>query len=133
MSLFVAHRFSAGISALTMRYHQWERYADAIEFKRIELLGDEPMWVFARHPHNTTRGQAHKALSVDAAMAQALAQPIRLRKLTRCGPVRAASHPQPPTPGPPRSFVMSTTVSSASRRSIARSMRWSVLPTTAQR
>ena len=76
--------------------------------------------VFARHPHNTTRGQGHKALSVDAAMAQALGQRIRLRKLTRCGPVRAASHPPPPTPGPPRSFAISTTVSTASRRSIAR-------------
>jgi hypothetical protein len=33
----------------------------------------------------------------------------RLRKLTR--PVRAASHPPPPTLGPPRSFVIGTTVS----------------------
>lgn len=54
MSLFVAHRFSAGISALTVRYHQWERYADAIEFKRIELLGDEPMWSL-RGIHTTPR------------------------------------------------------------------------------
>ena len=75
--------------------------------------------VFARHPHNTTRGQGHKALSVDAAMAQALASEFD-EKADALWAGWAASHPPPPTPGPPRSFAISTTVSTASRRSIAR-------------
>jgi hypothetical protein len=72
MAVFIAHRFSAGVSALSIRHLGWAAYADIIDFKRIELFSDRAMWVYARHQLNTTEWKADQALPLGMATAQTL-------------------------------------------------------------
>ena len=72
MAVFIAHRFSSGISALSIRHEQWAAYADIMAFKRLELLSDQAMWVYARHQLNTKGWASDQARPVELAMRQTL-------------------------------------------------------------
>jgi hypothetical protein len=48
MSVFVAARFSSGISACSSRHNGWPSYCDVVVFKNVTETG-EPMWVYVRH------------------------------------------------------------------------------------
>ena len=49
MSLFVAARFSSGISACSSRHTQWGSYCNVVDFKNIKCERATPMWVYVRH------------------------------------------------------------------------------------
>ena len=49
MSVFVAARFSSGISACSSRHTQWASYCNVVEFKDIQCERAAPMWVYVRH------------------------------------------------------------------------------------
>jgi hypothetical protein len=49
MSVFVAARFSSGISACSSRHTQWASYCNVVEFKDIKCEQATPMWVYVRH------------------------------------------------------------------------------------
>jgi predicted O-methyltransferase YrrM len=53
MSVFVAARFSSGISACSSRHRAWPSYCDVLAFDMSELAPDRPMWVYARHDLTT--------------------------------------------------------------------------------
>jgi hypothetical protein len=49
MSLFVAARFSSGVSACSSRHTQWASYCNVVDFKDIKCEQATPMWVYVRH------------------------------------------------------------------------------------
>jgi hypothetical protein len=49
MSVFVAARFSSGISACSSRHTQWASYCNVVDFKNIKCEQAAPMWVYVRH------------------------------------------------------------------------------------
>jgi len=49
MSVFVAARFSSGISACSSRHTQWASFCNVVEFKDIQCEQGTPMWVYVRH------------------------------------------------------------------------------------
>jgi Putative rhamnosyl transferase len=51
-AVFVAARFSSGISACSSRHSQWPHYANVVDFKVASLPQVDPMWLYIRH-HRT--------------------------------------------------------------------------------
>ena len=49
MSVFVAARFSSGISACSSRHSAWPWYCRVLEFRTVIVKTEEPMWVYVRH------------------------------------------------------------------------------------
>src|SRR5262249_13228437 len=49
MSVFVAARFSSGISACSCRHTQWRKYSEILDFEVMSLPSKEPMWIYSRH------------------------------------------------------------------------------------
>src|SRR5580704_12639591 len=49
MFVFVAARFSSGISACSSRHTQWASYCNVVDFKDIKCEQAMPMWVYVRH------------------------------------------------------------------------------------
>jgi Putative rhamnosyl transferase len=49
MFVFVAARFSSGISACSSRHTQWASYCNVVDFKDIKCQRATPMWVYVRH------------------------------------------------------------------------------------
>ena len=49
MSIFVAARFSSGVSACSSRHTQWRRYHRVLDFKSIVHESDKAMWAYVRH------------------------------------------------------------------------------------
>jgi len=53
MAVFVAARFSSGISACSSRHRGWPSYCDVLAFEAAEIEPDRPMWVYSRHDRST--------------------------------------------------------------------------------
>src|SRR5580698_7048852 len=49
MSVFVAARFSSGISACSSRHSAWPWYCRVLEFRTVVVKTEGPMWVYVRH------------------------------------------------------------------------------------
>jgi hypothetical protein len=49
MAVFVASRFTSGISACSCRHTKWRQYAEILEFEVIAYTHKEPMWIYTRH------------------------------------------------------------------------------------
>jgi hypothetical protein len=49
MSVFVAARFSSGISACSSRHNGWPSYCHVLNFKTVTADTASPMWVYVRH------------------------------------------------------------------------------------
>jgi hypothetical protein len=49
MGVFVAARFSSGISACSSRHGLWPAFAKVMEFDTRELEPHRPMWIYTRH------------------------------------------------------------------------------------
>jgi hypothetical protein len=49
MGVFVAARFSSGISACSSRHGAWHKFSEVLAFEAASIEGNRPMWVYARH------------------------------------------------------------------------------------
>jgi Putative rhamnosyl transferase len=58
MSVFVAARFSSGISACSSRHSAWPSYCEVLGFKVVAAEAGRPMWVYVRHDRNEVPWQA---------------------------------------------------------------------------
>lgn len=65
MSVFVAARFSSGISACSSRHMGWEHYCKVVGFSEHVLEQDNPMWIWVRH-NRATQPWTVAAVSLDA-------------------------------------------------------------------
>ena len=54
MSVFVAARFSSGISVCSSRHLGWPSYCKVLAFEMQEVEQNAPMWLYVRH-HRTTQ------------------------------------------------------------------------------
>ena len=63
MSVYVAARFSSGISACSSRHSAWPSYCEVLGFKVIAAEADRPMWVYVRHDRNEVPWQAQDIVS----------------------------------------------------------------------
>jgi hypothetical protein len=65
MAVFVAARFSSGISACSSRHSQWREYANVLQFDVGVEASDRPMWVYTRHNEGVVSWNASQALPID--------------------------------------------------------------------
>lgn len=66
MAVFVAARFSSGISACSSRHLGWPSYCKVLAFEAAEIEQDEPMWLWVRHGRTTQPWDASALAPVDA-------------------------------------------------------------------
>jgi hypothetical protein len=52
--IFVAARFSSGISMFSSRHVFWPEFAKVVDFPIVQLEPDRPMWVYLRHRRTTS-------------------------------------------------------------------------------
>jgi hypothetical protein len=71
-SIFLSARLSCGISADSIRHHQWPAFAQAMGFAIDELESDNPMWIYVRHERSSESWGAGDARPLDAAMTELL-------------------------------------------------------------
>lgn len=69
-SIFLSARLSCGISAVSIRHHQWPAFAQAMGFAIDELASDDPMWIYVRHDRNSKSWDAGDARPLAAAMTE---------------------------------------------------------------
>src|SRR5260221_5535821 len=72
MAVFVAARFSSGISACSSRNSQWKSYCNVVAFEVCELERDRPMWVYVRHDRTMQRWDARNVSVMDCSMSDQL-------------------------------------------------------------
>jgi hypothetical protein len=72
MAVFVAARFSSGISACSSRNSQWKSYCNVVAFEVCELERDRPMWVYVRHDRTMQRWDARNVSVMDRSMSDQL-------------------------------------------------------------
>jgi hypothetical protein len=58
MAVFVAARFSSGISTLSSRHGAWPSFARVVDFETVALNEKRPMWVYVRHNRATAQWDA---------------------------------------------------------------------------
>ncbi len=73
MAVFVASRFSSGISACSSRHSQWREYSKVVQFDVGVEAFDRPMWVYARHNEGVVSWNASQAMQIDARLETELA------------------------------------------------------------
>lgn len=85
MAVFVAARFSSGISACSSRHLAWPAYCNVLAFEAAAIEQAEPMWLWVRHNRTTQPWDASALASVDGAtsIARCRAFGIDLDKLQR--------------------------------------------------
>ena len=66
MSVFVAARFSSGISACSSRHLGWSAYCRVLAFETLEIGQDAPMWLYVRHGLTTQPWDASLLAAIDA-------------------------------------------------------------------
>jgi hypothetical protein len=66
MSVFVASRFSGGISACSSRHSQWPEYSKVVQFEVGVSNIAAPMWVYGRHDEATVGWSAHEGVPIGA-------------------------------------------------------------------
>ena len=66
MAVFVAARFSSGISACSSRHRAWPSYCDVLAFEVAEIERDRPMWIHTRHDLTTQPWNASAATPMDS-------------------------------------------------------------------
>jgi hypothetical protein len=74
MAVFVAARFSSGISACSSRPSEWKSYCNVVGFDMSELERDRPMWVYARHDRAMQPWDARNVSAVDSSVSDRLDQ-----------------------------------------------------------
>jgi len=62
MAVFVASRFSSGISACSCRHTKWRQYAEILEFEVVPLTHKQPMWVYSRHEEAVGQWDSNPAM-----------------------------------------------------------------------
>jgi len=72
MAVFVASRFSSGISACSCRHTKWRQYADVLEFEVITHTHKEPMWVYTRHGEAVGQWDSKPAMPMPASFDERL-------------------------------------------------------------
>lgn len=65
MAVFVAARFSSGISACSSRHSQWREYSKVLQFDVGVEAPDRPMWVYTRHHEGVVAWNILRAMQVD--------------------------------------------------------------------
>jgi hypothetical protein len=73
MAVFVAARFSSGISACSSRHLGWPSYCDVLAFEVATIERAQPMWVYVRHDRSTQPWDA-SALVVESSANERLYQ-----------------------------------------------------------
>jgi Putative rhamnosyl transferase len=73
MAVFVAARFSSGISACSSRHSQWREYSKVVQFDVGVEAFDRPMWVYTRHNEGVVSWNASQAMQIDARLENELA------------------------------------------------------------
>jgi hypothetical protein len=58
MAVFVAARFSSGISTLSSRHGAWPSFARVVDFEAVTLNEKRPMWLYVRHNRATAQWDA---------------------------------------------------------------------------
>jgi hypothetical protein len=53
VGVFVAARFSSGISACSSRHRAWRWSCEVVAFEVSEIAADRPMWIYTRHDRTT--------------------------------------------------------------------------------
>jgi Putative rhamnosyl transferase len=66
MSVFVAARFSSGISACSSRHSAWPSYCEVLGFKVVVAEAGRPMWVYVRHDRTAVPWQVKDQTSDQA-------------------------------------------------------------------
>jgi Putative rhamnosyl transferase len=66
MAVFVAARFSSGVSACSSRHSQWREYAKVLDFDVGIEESDRPMWVYARHNEGVVPWMILQGMHIDA-------------------------------------------------------------------
>ena len=74
MAVFVAARFSSGISACSSRHRVWPSYCNVLSFEVSEIEENRPMWIYARHNRTTQPWDASAAMPMDPSTNNRLCQ-----------------------------------------------------------
>ena len=66
MAVFIASRFSSGISACSCRHTKWRQYSEILEFEVIPWTGGQPMWIYTRHDEAVGNWDSNPAMPMPA-------------------------------------------------------------------
>jgi hypothetical protein len=72
MAVFIAARFSSGISACSSRHRGWPSYCEVLAFEVAQIERDQPMWIYSRHDLSTQPWDVGMLAPVDPCVSEQL-------------------------------------------------------------